>query len=73
MEARGQLVHHLDPDLRELGDQMEEAVLGDAQGREIVGATTVAVRGTSHRIAISPMMSFLCRLATLTAPSRCRP
>ena len=31
-------------------------------------AVTVAVRGTSHRIAISPMMSFLPTVATLTAP-----
>ncbi len=32
-------------------------------------ARTVAVRGTSHRMAISPMMSFLPTEATVSGPS----
>ena len=35
-----------------------------------VAATTVAVRGTSHRIAISPMMSFLPQARDLDRAAR---
>ena len=53
---------------REFREQPQEMILADAQRLELRLARTVAVRDTSHRMAISPTIEFGSTSATLIWP-----